>query len=164
MQNMTDLFLHFLKDMYYAEQQVLRFFPELIRAAQNDALKKAFSSQAEATRTHVQTLEKIFEAMGRRPEGITCEAVLGLLKESEDLLKDLGSASPIQDAGLIACVQALQHYAIARYGALAAWAIQAGQQQAATLLKQVLDTAKQADGALNQLATDQVSKSASATA
>ena len=164
MQTMSDLFLHFLKDMYYAEQQMLKSLPDMTRAAQNEALSKALSAQSEAARQHVKTLESVFQAVGARPEGVTCEALLGLLKEAEDLLKETGKAGPVQDAGLIACLQAMQHYSIARYGALLAWATEVGQQQAVTLLRQMLDGAKQTDAALNQLATRGVNKSASATA
>src|SRR5208337_5352367 len=152
MKTMTDLFLHFLKDMYYAEQQMLKSLPEMIRSAQNEALGKALSAQQDATRQHIKTLEAVFQSLGTRPEGVTCVALLGLLKESEDLLKETGKAGPVQDAGLIACLQAVQHYSIARYGALLAWATTAGQQQAVTLLRQMLDGAKQAEAALNQLA------------
>ena len=164
MQNMTDLFLHFLKDMYYAEQQMLRFFPELVRAAQNEALKKAFSAQAEATRTHVQILEKVFQAMGKRPEGVTCEALLGMVKETEDLLNETAKAGPVRDAGLIAGIQAIQHYAIARYGSLLAWATEMGLQQATTALRQVLDASKQADAAFSRLATSGLNQAATAKA
>ena len=141
MQNMTDLFLHFLKDMYYAEQQMLKSLPQLTRAAQNQALSTTLSAQAEAARRHVQMLESVFQSLGARAEGVTCDALLGLLKESEDLLKETGKAGPVQDAGLIACLQAMQHYAIARYGTLLAWATEAGQQQVVTQLRQVLDGA-----------------------
>ena len=164
MQTMTDLFLHFLKDMYYAEQQMLKSLPEMTRAAQNEALSKALSAQAEVTRQHVKTLESVFQSVGARAEGVTCEALLGLLKELEDLLKETGKSGPVQDAGLIACLQAVQHYAIARYGTLLAWATAAGQQQAVTLLRQMVESAKQADAALNQLATRDVNKSASGAA
>ena len=164
MQTMTDLFLHFLKDMYYAEQQMLKSLPEMTRAAQNEALGKALSAQAEVTRQHVKTLEFVFQSVGARAEGVTCEALLGLLKELEDLLKETGKSGPVQDAGLIACLQAVQHYAIARYGTLLAWATAAGQQQAVTLLRQMVESAKQADAALNQLATRDVNKSASGAA
>jgi ferritin-like metal-binding protein YciE len=153
MKSLNDLFLHFLKDMYYAEQQTMRSLPQMVAAAQGEALKKALDAQAQATRNHVAQLEKVFEAVGKRPEGATCEALLGMVKEAEDLLKETGQAGPVQDAGVIASLQAMHHYAIARYGALLAWATQAGQQAAVTTLRQMLDSAKQADEALNQIAT-----------
>ena len=121
MQTMNDLFLHFLKDMYYAEQQTLRTFPQMMSAVQSQALKQAFEQQAQAARNTVAQLEKVFAAVGQRPEGATCEALLGMVKETEELLKETGKAGPVQDAGLIAGIQAIQHYAIARYGSLLAW-------------------------------------------
>ena len=152
MKNLNDLFLHFLKDMYYAEQQTLRSMPQLMAAAQSEALKRAFDAQAQATRSQIQQLETVFAAFGQRPEGATCEALLGLVKESEDLLRDTGRAGPVQDAGLIAHLQAVQHYGIARYGALLAWAAEVGQQQAVATLRQMLDAAKKSDEVLNQVA------------
>ena len=161
MKNLNDLFLHFLKDMYYAEQQTMRSLPQMVAAAQGEALKRALDAQAQATRNHVAQLEKVFEAVGQRPEGATCEALLGMVKEAEDLLKSTGGPGAVQDAGVIASLQAMHHYAIARYGALLAWATQAGQQQAVAVLRQMLDGAKQADAALNQLATKGVNQAAS---
>lgn len=160
MKSLNDLFLHFLKDMYYAEQQTMKSLPQMVAAAQGEALKRVLDAQAQATRNHVAMLEKVFEAVGRRPEGATCEALLGMVKEAENLLKETGKAGPVQDAGLIASLQAMQHYAIARYGALLAWATDAGQQQAAAMLRQMLDAAKHADATLNQLAMKGVNQAA----
>jgi ferritin-like metal-binding protein YciE len=162
--NINDLFLHFLKDMYYAEQQTLRTLPQMMAAAQSEALRRAFDARSAATRNHVAQLEKVFEAVGKRPEGATCEALLGMVKETEDLLKETGTTGPVQDAGLIASIQAIQHYAIARYGALLAWANEMGQKQAAATLKQMLDAVKQSDAMLNQLATKGVNQAASGQA
>jgi ferritin-like metal-binding protein YciE len=164
MKSLNDLFLHFLKDMYYAEQQTMKSLPQMVAAAQGEALKRVLDAQAQATRNHVALLEKVFEAIGRRPEGATCEALLGMVKEAENLLKETGKAGPVQDAGLIASLQAMQHYAIARYGALLAWASDAGQQQAVAILRQMLDAAKQADATLNQLATKGINQAASGRA
>lgn len=160
MKSLNDLFLHFLKDMYYAEQQTLRSLPQMVAAAQGEALKGVINAQAALARNHVAQLEAVFAAMGKRPEGTTCEALLGMVKEAEGLLKETGQAGPVQDAGLIASIQAIQHYTIARYGALLAWATQAGQDQAAAVLRQMLDGAKQADAALNRVATGGVNQQA----
>jgi ferritin-like metal-binding protein YciE len=164
MENMNDLFLHFLKDMYYAEQQTLRTFPQMLAAAQSQALKQAFEQQAKAARDHVANLEKVFEAIGKRPEGVTCEALLGMVKETEDLLNETGKAGPVRDAGLIAGIQAIQHYAIARYGSLLAWATEMGLQQATTALRTVLDASKQADAAFSRLATSGLNQAATVKA
>ena len=160
MNNLYDLVQHFLKDMYYAEQQNLRFVPEMVRAAQSGALKQALEAQAQITRAQVQYLEKVFEAFGQRPEGATCEALLGMFKEQEELLKDIGKAGPVQDAGLIAHLQAVLHYSIARYGTLLAWATELGQKQATEVLRLMLESARKADQTLNELATKGINKEA----
>ncbi|MBV8916211.1 MAG: DUF892 family protein, partial [Acetobacteraceae bacterium] len=113
---------------------------------------------------HVANLEKVFEAVGKRPEGVTCEALLGMVKETEDLLQETGKAGPVRDAGLIAGIQAIQHYAIARYGSLLAWATEMGLQQATTALRQVLDASKQADAAFTHLATSGLNQAATSKA
>jgi ferritin-like metal-binding protein YciE len=160
MNNLNDLVQHFLKDMYYAEQQNLRSVPEMLRAAQSAALKQALETQAQISRAQVEYLEKVFEAFGQRPEGATCEALLGMLKEQEELLKDIGKAGPVQDAGLIAHLQAVLHYGIARYGTLLAWATELGQKQAMEVLRLMLEGARKADQTLNELATKGINKEA----
>jgi len=160
MDNLNDLVIHFLKDMYYAEQQSLRFVPEMMRAAQSAALKQALETQAQMTRAQVQYLEKVFEALGKRPEGATCEALLGMLKEAEELLKDIGKVGPVQDAGLVAHLQSVMHYGIARYGTLLAWATELGQKQATEFLGLLLESARKADRTLNDLATEGINKEA----
>lgn len=136
----------------------------MVAAAQSQALKQAVEQQTKAARDHVAQLEKVFEAVGKRPEGATCEALLGMVKEAENLLKKTGDAGSIQDAGLIAGIQAIQHYAIARYGSLLAWATEMGQQQAVIALKRVLDASKQADAAFSELATRGVNQAAAGKA
>ncbi len=160
MNNLNDLVQHFLRDMYYAEQQSLRFVPEMVRAAQSAALKQALEAQAQIARSQVEHLEKVFESFGQRPEGATCEALLGMLKESEDLLKEIGKMSPVQDAGLIAHMQAVLHYGIARYGTLLTWATELGQKQATELLRLMLENARKADQTLTELATTGINRQA----
>lgn len=160
MKNLNDLFLHGLMDVYYAEQQIVKSLPKLAQAAQSEALKKALSEHRQQTETQVKRLEQVFQTLGQRAQGVTCEALLGLVKETEDLLKETGSAGPVQDAGLIACAQAVEHYEIARYGALIAWAKQMGQQQIVSLLQETLEEEKQADALLNQLAEGNVNQAA----
>ena len=119
MKTQDDLFTHFLKDMYYAERAILKSLPELIGAAQSDQLKQALQDHAEETRTQVGRLDQVFRAFGQPAEGVTCEAMVGLLQDSADVLKESGNAGPIRDAAIIACAQAVEHYEIARYGTLA---------------------------------------------
>ena len=116
-----DLTLHFVKDVYYAERQIMKTLPKLVKAAQSPELKQAFTAHREETQGQVERLQKVFEAMGKRAQGVTCEAINGLIEECEELI-EATEAGPVRDAGLIACAQAIEHYEIARYGALIAWA------------------------------------------
>lgn len=115
-------------------------------------------------RAQIEGLEKVFETFGKRPEGATCEALLGLLKESKDLLKDTAGVGPVQDAGLIAHAQAVLHYASARYGTLLAWAAEVGQQHAADVLRQMLEASKRANETFNEVAMQGINKAAAGPA
>lgn len=162
MKTPDELFLHFLKDMYYAERAILKSLPELVGAAQGEELKQALQHHAEETRTQVGRLDQVFTALGRPAEGVTCEAVVGLLQESDDVLKESGQAGPIRDAAIIACAQAVEHYEIARYGTLAQWAKDMGRSEVAALLEQSLQEEKQADARLNQIAMGGINRAAGA--
>src|SRR5215204_6617144 len=119
MQKFGDMVLHFLKDMYYAERAILKALPDLAAAVQNDSLRRALTQHAEETRAQVQRLEQVFAGLGHAAEGVTCEALVGLLQETDDVLKENSAPGPVRDAALLACAQAVEHYEIARYGALA---------------------------------------------
>ena len=160
MKTQDELFLHFLKDMYYAERAILKSLPDLIGAAQSETLKQALQHHAEETKGQVERLDQVFKALGRPAEGVTCEAMVGLLQESDDVLKESGNAGPIRDAAIIACAQAMEHYEIARYGTLAQWAKDMGRAEVASLLDQSLQEEKQADATLSQIAEGGVNKAA----
>jgi ferritin-like metal-binding protein YciE len=159
LQSISDLTLHFLKDMYYAERQILKALPKMAKAAQSEQLKQAFTQHREQTQAQVDRLGKVFELMGKRAQGTTCEAVIGMIEEGEELV-DQSEAGPVRDAGLIACAQAVEHYEIARYGALVAWLKAAGQHEGARLLEETLAEEKQTDSQLNELANSEVNRQA----
>ena len=149
---LDDLFLQTLKDIYFAERQLLKALPKMAKAAQSDQLKQAFTAHREETEGQVERLQAVFEALGKRAQGVTCEAIKGLIEECEELLDHAKEPSPVRDAGLIACGQAVEHYEIARYGALVAWATATGKADVVSLLQSNLDEEKKADSLLNQLA------------
>jgi ferritin-like metal-binding protein YciE len=160
MYSMDKLFLATLKDVYYAERQLLKALPKMARAAQSETLKQAFTDHREETQEQVARLGRVFEIIGKRAQGQTCEAMMGLIQEAEELLEEAPEPSQVRDAGLIASAQAVEHYEIARYGTLAAWAEMMGHQEAAQLLRETLEEEKKADTLLNRIATSEVNKAA----
>ncbi|WP_198370364.1 YciE/YciF ferroxidase family protein [Roseomonas rosulenta] len=154
--SMNDLFLATLRDIYYAERRLLKALPKMAHAAENEELKQAFTDHREETQQHVERLQQVFEAIGQRARGKTCEAIEGLIGEVEELLGDAPTPSAVRDAGLIACGQAVEHYEMARYGALGSWAEGLGHDEAAKLLQLTLAEEKAADALLNQIAIDAV--------
>ena len=161
---MDDLFLHTLKDVYYAERQILKALPKMARAASNEPLRKAFLTHREETQQQIERLQQVFELLGKRAQGVTCEAINGLIEECEELLDDAPEASDVRDAGLIACGQAVEHYEMSRYGTLLAWAKLMGKRDVAALIEKTLQEEKQADSLLNGLAKDSVNPQAAKAA
>jgi ferritin-like metal-binding protein YciE len=153
MKTMDDLFLHFLKDVYYAERRISKSLPKLAKAAESDELRQAFTRHREETQHQIERLQQVFEALGKRAQGVTCEAINGLIEECEELLDEAREPTAVRDAGLIACAQAIEHYEMARYGALIGWAEQADRNDVVALLQQTLDEEKQADSLLNKITT-----------
>jgi ferritin-like metal-binding protein YciE len=162
MQTLNDLFLATLRDVYYAERQLLKALPKMARAAENDMLKQAFSQHREETEVQVERLQQVFESIGKRAQGRTCEAMQGLIQECEELLEEMKEPSAVRDAGLIACGQAVEHYEMARYGTLAAWAEASGNTAASAMLAETLKEEKAADKLLNQLALRSINREAKA--
>ncbi|ESW62605.1 MAG: hypothetical protein Q27BPR15_00235 [Rhodobacter sp. CACIA14H1] len=153
------LFLEALKDIYYAERKILRALPKMMRAAQSEELKQAFQQHREETEVHKERLEQVFEMIGKRPSGKTCPAIDGIIEEGEEVI-DTFKGAPALDAGLVAAAQAVEHYEIARYGTLCAWAKVLGMQDAVNVLTQTLDEEKRTDELLNQLAEGQINEMA----
>ena len=153
------LFLEALKDIYYAERKILRALPKMMRAAQSEELKQAFQTHREETEGHKERLEQVFEMIGKRPSGKTCPAIDGIIEEGEEVM-DTFKGMPALDAGLVAAAQAVEHYEMARYGTLCAWAKVLGMQDAVNVLTQTLEEEKRTDELLNQLAEGQINQMA----
>ncbi|MET0651129.1 MAG: ferritin-like domain-containing protein [Hyphomicrobiaceae bacterium] len=153
METLNELFEDTLKDIYFAENEILKALPKMAKKATSEDLKKAFTDHAEETKGQVKRLEQIFKLLGKKPEGKECHALKGLAKETEELMEEAKSG-PVLDAGLIACAQAVEHYEMARYGALSAWAEQLDMEDASELLEETLDEEKAADEKLSGIADD----------
>nr|WP_294518857.1 ferritin-like domain-containing protein [uncultured Rhodopila sp.] len=155
----NELLLTFVQDIYYAERQILKALPKMAKAASNADLKEAFTSHREETQGQVERLQKVFDALGKRARGVTCEAINGLIEEGEEVIEEFPEGS-VRDAGLAACAQAIEHYEMARYGALIAWAKTAGQKEIVSLLEETLAEEKKADTLLNQLSSKSINPQA----
>ncbi len=155
----NELLLTFMQDIYYAERQILKALPKMAKAASNPQLKEAFTHHREETQVQVERLQKAFELLGKRARGVTCEAINGLIEEGDEVVEEFPEGS-VRDAGLAACAQAIEHYEMARYGALIAWAKTAGQNEVVALLQETLAEEKQADTLLNQLSTKELNQQA----
>ena len=158
-QNMDDLFVHTLRDIYYAEQQILKSLPEMIENATEPQLKQGLESHLRETRGQVDRLKQVFRMHGAEPSGIDCPAIDGIIEEAEDVTGEVEDRN-VLDAAIIAAAQAVEHYEIARYGTLIAWAKQLGRNDCASVLQQNLEEEKAADRKLTQLAERKVNLSA----
>jgi ferritin-like metal-binding protein YciE len=156
---LDDLFLDTLKDIYYAEKQILKTLPKMAKAAQSPDLKKAFETHRDETEGHVERLTEVFELIGKAPRGKTCDAILGIIEEGKAIIEEF-EGSPALDAGLVAAAQAVEHYEMARYGTLKAWAQQLGLKDAVTLLDQTLGEETKTDKLLSQLGVASTNKKA----
>jgi ferritin-like metal-binding protein YciE len=159
--NLQELFHETLKDIYFAEKKILSALPKMAKAAQSEELKAAFEKHETETEEHVARLEKVFEEIDETPRGKTCDAIMGIIEEGQDVMKEFKGA-PALDAGLLAAAQAVEHYEIARYGTLKTWATELGLDQAKRLLEATLTEEKKTDEALTQLAESEVNQHAQA--
>ncbi len=153
------LFHETLKDIYYAERKILKALPKMARSAQSPDLKAAFEKHKDETEGQIERLQQIFEMMGKRAQGKTCPAIDGIIEEGEEVM-DSFKGLPALDAGLVAAAQAVEHYEMARYGTLRAWANSLGMNDAAALLEQTLAEETQTDENLTQLAESSVNDAA----
>ncbi|MBX3540954.1 MAG: ferritin-like domain-containing protein [Chelatococcus sp.] len=158
-QNLEMLFHETLKDILYAEKQILKALPKMARSASSNELKQAFFAHRDETETHVERLQQIFEMIDKPARGKTCDAILGIVEEGKEVMEEF-AASPALDAGLTASAQAVEHYEIARYGTLKTWAGQLGLKDAAKLLDQTLQEEIKTDKLLTQLAEQSVNAKA----
>jgi ferritin-like metal-binding protein YciE len=160
---LNDMFTDMLKDVYYAEKQVLKALPKMTKAAKSPELKQAFETHRTETEGQVERLAEVFEIAGKAARGKTCDAILGIIEEGKAVMEDYDD-SPALDAGLLASAQAVEHYEIARYGTLKAWALQLGMKDAAALLDATLAEETKTDKLLSQLGVASVNKQAQSKA
>ena len=158
---LQDLFQDTLKDIYFAEKKILSALPKMAKAAESDDLKVAFEKHEGQTETHVERLEQVFEEIDAKPQGKTCDAIMGIIAEGQEVMKEY-KGTPALDAGLLAAAQAVEHYEISRYGTLITWANELGLKKSSELLRQTLDEEKDTDAALTELAESAVNQQAQA--
>ncbi|MFS2009779.1 ferritin-like domain-containing protein [Azospirillum sp. CT11-132] len=156
---MQDLLIEDLRDIYHAEKQIAKALPKMARAASSDQLRKAFETHLEQTNGQIERLQQVFEEMDTRPRGKHCDAMEGLISEAQEIL-EMGLAPEVQDAALIAAAQKVEHYEIASYGTLHAYASACGLDKVAKLLDETLQEEKDTDSLLNKLAIGDVNKKA----
>jgi ferritin-like metal-binding protein YciE len=145
---LQELFHETLKDIYFAEKKILSALPKMAKAAQSKDLKAAFEKHETETEEHVDRLEKVFAEMDETPRGKTCDAIMGIIEEGQEVMKEFRGA-PALDAGLLAAAQAVEHYEIARYGTLKTWAAELGLNQAVKLLETTLGEERRPHGKLD---------------
>ena len=159
--NLKELFHDTLKDIYFAEKKILLALPKMAKAAQSSELRAAFEKHERETEEHVTRLEQVFEDLDETPRGRTCDAILGIIAEGQEVMKEF-KGKPALDAGLLAAAQAVEHYEIARYGTLKTWATELGLTRSAKLLETTLGEEKKTDQTLTQLAESGVNQHAEA--
>ena len=156
---LDDLFLDTLKDIYFAERQIVKALPKMAKAAQSPQLKAGFEKHLGETEGQIDRLEQIFEIIGAPARGKTCEAILGILDEGKEIMTDFKGTVAL-DAGLVSAAQAVEHYEIARYGTLKAWAKQLGRADVVKLLEATEQEEINADKTLSQVAVFDVNRKA----
>jgi ferritin-like metal-binding protein YciE len=159
--DLNELFLDTLKDIYYAEKQILKALPKMAKAANSDKLRAAFEKHHDETEGHVERLEQIFELLGKAARGKRCDAIEGILDEGKEIMEEYAD-TPALDAGLLAAAQAVEHYEISRYGTLKAWAAKLNNPQAVKLIDQTLTEEKKTDETLTKIAETAVNYEAAA--
>src|ERR1700693_5738319 len=148
---LSDMFHNTLKDVYFAENKILKTLPKMAKAAQSKDLRAAFVKHEKETRGQVKRLQQVCNILGKPARAKTCDAILGITDEGAEIMKDY-KGMPALDAGLLAAAQAVEHYEMSRYGTLRTWAQQLGMPDAARLLQATLDEEEATDSALTKLA------------
>jgi ferritin-like metal-binding protein YciE len=156
---LKELFIAQLKDIYFAEKTIYKTLPKMVKAAHSSQLKDAFSEHQTQTKEHMARLEQIFQQIGEKAEPKTCEAINGIIAEGEETIQKFGSSDAI-DTGLIAAGEAVEHYEMARYGALAAWAQQLKLPEVEKLLKQTWQEESQAEKLLISIGKSEADRKA----
>ena len=148
---MDDLFVHQLQDIYYAENQIMKALPTMIEKATDQNLRQGFSTHLRETETQIKRIEQVFQMHGVEAKAVTCPAIDGIIKEANEVAGEVDDKR-VLDAALVAAAQAVEHYEIARYGTLIAWARQLGRNDCAAVLQKTLDEEKATDHKLTKLA------------
>ena len=158
---LEDLFGEGLKDIYFAEKKILAALPKMAKAAKSEDLAGAFEKHAGETEEQVARLEEVFKLLDQAPRGKNCPAIVGIIEEGQEIIKEY-KGSPALDAGLLGAAQAVEHYEIARYGTLCAWAQELGLKEAVRLLTATLKEEENTDAALTELAESVINQQAEA--
>jgi ferritin-like metal-binding protein YciE len=156
---LDDLFVHTLQDIYYAENQITKALPTMIKKATDPQLKQGFQTHLTETENQIKRLEQVFKMHGHSPKGVDCPAIDGIIEEANEVAGDI-SDKEVLDAALLASAQAVEHYEITRYGTLIAWAQQLGRSDCASVLQQNLDEEKATDKKLTAIAEAKVNRKA----
>ena len=159
METLKEMFEETLKDVYFAENQIIKALPKMAKKAKSKELKEALTEHLEETRGQVERLDRIFKQLGSKAQGKECPALKGLVEETEELMSEAKNPA-VLDAGLIGCAQAVEHYEMARYGTLRAWAEQLEMDDAVALLEETLEEEKAADEKLSELALADINEEA----
>jgi ferritin-like metal-binding protein YciE len=161
LESLETLYIEELRDIYNAENQLVKALPKMAKAASSPELKQAFEDHLEQTKEHVTRLDEIFEKLDKKATGKTCQAMKGLVEEGSEMMEQDGEEVVI-DAGLIAAAQKVEHYEMASYGSVRTWAEMLGEDDAADLLQQTLDEEGETDKRLTELAEEIVNVEAAA--
>jgi len=157
--SMEDLFVHTLRDIYYAEKKIEQALPDMVQKSNDPQLKQGFETHLRETRNHVTRLEQVFKLAGEEPSGVDCPAIDGIIEEADDVAGEVEPKS-VLDAALIAAAQAVEHYEMTRYGTLIAWAKELGHADCIPLLQQNLDEEKATDKKLTAMAESRLNRKA----
>jgi ferritin-like metal-binding protein YciE len=155
--NLDDLFVHTLQDILYAEQRITKALPKMIQKVSDPQLQDAFRSHLEETKGQIQRLEQVFQMHKAEAKAVTCPAIDGIIEEAEEIMGD-SKDTEVLDAAALAAAQAVEHYEIARYGTLIAWARQLGRPDCASVLEPTLEEEKAADRKLTTIAEARVNR------
>jgi ferritin-like metal-binding protein YciE len=154
MESIRELLIEEMADLYDAEKQLVKALPKMAKAASNEQLREAFENHLEQTRGHVQRLEQAFELLDQKAKGKPCAAMKGLVEEGKETMEEDGLSDGLMDSAIIAAAQKVEHYEIAGYGTLSAWARSLGLDEVAGLLEETLAEEKEADEKLTQVGGD----------
>jgi len=160
MENLEDLYLHTLQDLYSAEEQMIENLPKMAKAASSEELRRAFNEHLEETKRQRDRVAELFEELESEPEGPRCKGMEGIIKEGEELLKGKGTEKAVLDAALIAAAQKAEHYEIATYGTARTYAHQLGHDDAAATLDEILTEESKTNEKLTDLAESKINEQA----